>query len=156
LKLNIAERLKELELALPNKGKTNQDQDYLILKTMKNAMRDITENPILDPEVVTNKDLKKAGYDPITIDELMKMKEIYDTIDEGRPIGIQDLREKLDDLIDELEKDAKHHRIDDDIFGQKDPYSTLMHIAEKLKELEMNLPKKGMMDDQQNYAVAKG
>jgi hypothetical protein len=154
-KMYDAEKLKELELHLPIIGKTNADQDYEIQKSVRDIMQDLAHDKNLNPETMSKKDLMRMDLDPKTIDELMKLKGIWNEVKDGKPVDSKHLRQELDEVVVEMEKDAEHKRAEDDILKNKDEFTHKMHDAEILKELELHLPAGGKTTVDQDYEIQR-
>ena len=150
-----AEKLKELEMHLPTTGKTNADQDYEIQKSVKVIMQDLAHDKNLDPATITKKELMSMDCDPKTIDEVMKLKGIYNEVKDGAPVDVQHLRGELDEVVLEIEKDAEHKRAEDDIRNTKDEFTGKMLDAEIIKELELHLPARGKTTQDQDYKIGR-
>ena len=85
-KKHDADLLKGLEKDLPMTGLTTEKQDYAIMYEVTEIMRDLANNHNLDTARVNKYMLKKMGLSAKTIDEIMKLKHIYDEVKSGKPI----------------------------------------------------------------------
>ena len=83
-KKHDADLLKGLEKDLPMTGLTTEKQDYAIMYEVTEIMRDLAGNPNLDPDRVNKYMLKKMGLSAKTIDEIMKLKHIYEEVEDGK------------------------------------------------------------------------
>jgi hypothetical protein len=121
--MHEAGKLKGLEvLVLPSGGMTNADQDYEIQKSVKDIMKGLAGDQELDVGNITKKGLRQKGLDPVTIDELMKLKVIWNEVKDGKPVDASHLKEELDEVIAEIEKDAEDKRAEDEIMKNPDEY----------------------------------
>jgi predicted transcriptional regulator len=91
-------------------------------------MRDLADDPKLDPPTVTKRSLAKAGMDERLIDEEMKLKKIYMEVADGKPVDIKKLREDLDAVIAEIAADVEL---------EKKEESMLEDADQELKDVEM-------------------
>merc|ERR1712214_272123 len=101
-----ADQLKRLETNIPTKGLTDEDMDYEIQHDVAEVMKDLANDPELDPKTINRRTLRKSGVDPKAIDEIMKLKTIYDEVDDGKAVDIPKIRQELDEVINDLEENA--------------------------------------------------
>jgi hypothetical protein len=100
-------KLKDLEAALGKDGTTTEDQDYAVMCAIRDIMRDLAQDPMLDPVNVTARGLQKKGYPSRLIAEEMKLKKIYDEVKSGNPVDIKHLRHEIDAVMAEMADDVK-------------------------------------------------
>jgi hypothetical protein len=153
--MHDAEKLKQLEFDLPKAGLTTEDQDYEIQRSVRHIMGDLAGDSTIDPKNITKQNLQAKGLDPERIAEIMKLKNIWSEVEGGGPVDVAHLREELDEVIGEIEKDAEVARIDEDVRGNGDEYTKMMHDAGKLKGLELVLPSGGVTNADQDYEIQK-
>merc|ERR1711953_1309207 len=101
----------------------------------------------------TRKTLRAKNLDPYTIDEIMKLKHIYEEVEDGKPVDIAHLRKELDEVINEMDEDVKFKRSQRDIMESKDEVVHKKHDADLLKSLEDSLPQTGLTTEKQDYAI---
>jgi predicted transcriptional regulator len=128
IKTNDVIKLKALEDSLPKTGKTTKAQDELVKKQIMRIMRDLADDPKLDPPTVTKRSLAAKGMNPRLIDEEMKLKKIYMEVADGKPVDIKKLREELDAVIAEIA---------DDVALEKKEESMLEDAEQELKDVDM-------------------
>merc|ERR1712203_981025 len=102
--------LKNLEDDLGTSGTTTKAQDQEVLKTVLKMMRDLAKDPKLNPHKTTRTTLRKKNLEPKTIDEIMKLKHIYEECEDGKPVDIKHLRQELDEVINEMDEDVKEEK----------------------------------------------
>jgi hypothetical protein len=101
------DKLHKLEDALGEGGMTTEDQDYAIMCEIRDIMRDLAGDTNLEPLKVTKRGLDKKGYSPRLVDELLKLKHIYEEVADGKPVDIAHLRAEMDDVMSEMEQDIR-------------------------------------------------
>jgi predicted transcriptional regulator len=106
IKHKDADMLKDFENSLPKTGNTTLAQNQELKKEITQIMRDLAKDPKLDPTKVNKRMLRTKGLSPKTIDEEMKLKDIYDEVCSGKPIDVRHLRAELEEVLDEMEQDA--------------------------------------------------
>merc|ERR1712194_24889 len=112
---------------LPEHGKTTDKQNKEIQKSLRDLMQDLVHDDNLDPHNIDYEALKKKGVDEKTLEELHKLEEIYDEVDEGKPVDVDHLKEEMEEVIEEIEheahkkEDIQHHLevIEKDLQGDK-------------------------------------
>jgi hypothetical protein len=98
--------LKDFEKTLGTDGETTPEQNKELMREITQIMRDLANDPELDPATVTKMGLRKKGLSPTRIDEEIKLKKIYEEVALGKPVGVAHLRAELDDVMYEMEQDA--------------------------------------------------
>ena len=130
------EKLKNLEDALGGEGLTTEDQDYAIMCEIRDIMRDLANDPKLNPATVTAKGLARKGLSDRVIDEEMKLKKIYDEVADGKPVDIKHLREEMDEIMYELAEDVQVQKSVRQITAIKDDIKIKTDDIKGLKDLE--------------------
>jgi hypothetical protein len=110
-------------------------------------MRDLADDPKLDPPTVTKRSLAKAGMDERLIDEEMKLKKIYMEVADGKPVDIKKLREELDAVIAEIAADVELEKKEESMLGDADQELKDVDI---LKNFENGLGTDGVTTAAQN------
>ena len=149
------DRLKNLEDALGKGGMTTEDQDYAIMCEIRDIMRDLANDPKLNPATVTKKELARKGLSDRVIDEEMKLKKIYDEVADGKPVDIDHLRAEMDDIMYELAEDVQVQKSEVKIAAIKDDIKIKTGDIKVLKDLEDSLPKTGKTTKAIDEAVKK-
>jgi predicted transcriptional regulator len=152
---NDIDRLKKLEGALGGTGLTTEDQDYAIMCEIRDIMRDLAKDPKLEPIKVTKKGLERKKYTPRTVDELMKLKKIYDEVASGKPVDIAHLREEMDDVMYEMEQDIRVKKSEREIAAIKEDVEYKKDDIGKLKDLEGALSGTGATTKAQDELIKK-
>ena len=145
--------MKNLENDLGTSGQTTKAQDQEVLNTVLQMMRDLAKDPKLDPHTTTRKTLRAKRLDPKTIDEIMKLKHIYEEVEDGKPVDIKHLRQEIDEVIHEMEEDVELKKSQREILESKDEAVHKKHDADLLKGLEKDLPMTGLTTEKQDYAI---
>jgi hypothetical protein len=114
------DKLHKLEDALGGQGLTTEDQDYAIMCEIRDIMRDLANDPKLNPATVTAKGLARKGCTDRVIHEEMKLKQIYDEVSDGKPVDIAHLRAEMDDVMYELAQDVRIEKSERQIAVLKD------------------------------------
>jgi hypothetical protein len=152
-KMHDAEKLKDLEVHLPQAGLTTADQDYEIQRSCRDIMRDLAGDPDLNPEKVTKKDLWEMNLDPTVIDEILKLKHIYLETKDGKPLDIGHLRSEIDSVMAEIENDAEHNLAEDQLLKEGGDYEHKMNDAKKIHDVLLTLPDHGQTTEDQDYQI---
>merc|ERR1711935_1162976 len=152
-KLKDVDMLKDFEKTLGTDGVTTPAQNKELMREVTQIMRDIAKDPKLDPPAVNKRMLRAKGLSPTTIDEEMKLKHIYDEVCAGKPVDIRHLRAELDDVMFEMEQDAKHEKEEVEFLKNTDDIVHEQHDIDKLKGLEDALGKDGMTTEDQDYEI---
>merc|ERR1711935_795485 len=152
-KLKDVDMLKDFEKTLGTDGVTTPAQNKELMREITEIMRDIAKDPKLDPAKVNKRILRAKGLSPTTIDEEMKLKHIYDEVASGKPVDIRHLRAELDDVMYEMEQDAKHEKAEVEALKNTDPIAHEKHDIDRLKGLEGHLGKTGMTTEDQDYEI---
>merc|ERR1712203_272945 len=124
--------LKNLEDDLGTTGTTTKARDQEVLKTVLKMMRDLAKDPRLDPHKTTRKTLRAKKLDPKTIDEIMKLKHIYEECEDGKPVDIKHLRQEIDEVIKEMDEDVEFKKSQRDNIKSKDEVLHKKHDADML------------------------
>jgi Txe/YoeB family toxin of Txe-Axe toxin-antitoxin module len=127
-KKNDVIAIKDLENQLGDSGTTTKKQDELVKKQITLLMRDLANDPALDPPTVTKRSLAAQGMNPRLIDEELKLKKIYMEVCDGKPVDIKKLKAELDAVMEELEEDI--------ILEEKEE-SMLQDAEQELKDVDM-------------------
>merc|ERR1711862_1005382 len=127
--------------------------DKEVLNTVLKMMRDLAKDPKLDPHKTTRKTLRAKKLDPKTIDEIMKLKHIYEEVEDGKPVDIKHLRQELDEVIKEMDEDVVQKKSERQIIESKNEILHKKHDADMIKSLEDSLPKTGLTNEKQDYAI---
>ena len=130
------EKLKDLEDALGKGGMTTEDQDYAIMCAIRDIMRDLAKDPKLEPVKVTKKGLERKGHTPRVVDELMKLKKIYDEVSDGKPVDIAHLRAEMDEIMEEMEQDVRIKKSEREINILKEDIKIKTDDVNTLRDLE--------------------
>merc|ERR1711935_1068714 len=149
------DRLHKLEDALGGTGLTTEDQDYAIMCEIRDIMRDLANDPKLNPATVTKRGLAKKGLSDRVIDEEMKLKKIYDEVADGKPVDIAHLRAEMDAVMEEMEQDIRVQKSERQIAAVKDDIKHKKDDIKGLKDLEDSLPQTGITTKAQDEAVKK-
>jgi len=80
------------------------------------------------------------GLDQKTIDEIMRLKKLYDKADSNQPLDAEYLREELNAIKNQIEADVEAEQAIDH----------LEHDAKELEKLSDMLPSTGMTTSDQN------
>jgi predicted transcriptional regulator len=153
VKLENVDMLKGFEAGLPAHGKTTLKKNEELKREITKVMRDLAKDKTLDPATVTKSILRAKGLSPTTIDEEMKLKQIYDEVCAGKPIDVDHLRAELDDIMFEMEQDAANEKKEVDYFESTDLIAHEQHDVDKLKRLKGSLGLKGITTEDQDYAI---
>jgi predicted transcriptional regulator len=148
-------KLHKLEDALGKTGMTTEDQDYAVMCEIKDIMRDLAQDPKLNPSTVTKKGLERKGYTPRVVDEEMKLKKIYDEVAGGKPVDIAHLRAEIDEVMDEIAEDVAEKKSDRAINNLEKDILVKTDDVNVIKDLEDSLPKTGQTTKAQDEAVKK-
>jgi predicted transcriptional regulator len=151
--LKDVDMLKNFEKGLGTDGETTPEQNKELMREITQIMRDLAHDSKLDPVTVTKPILRANGLTPTRIDEEMKLKNIYDEVALGKPVGVAHLRAELDDVMYEMEQDAAKEREEVAAMKDTDPIHHDEHDIDKLKGLEDALGKDGMTTEDQDYAI---
>ena len=149
------DRLKKLEDALGGQGMTTEDQDYAIMCEIRDIMRDLAKDAKLEPVRVNKKGLERKGYTPRTVDELMKLKHIYDEVASGKSVDIAHLREEMDDVMYEMEQDVRVKKSEREIAVLKEDIEHKKDDVKKLKDIEDALSGTGATTKAQDEMIKK-
>ena len=152
---NDIKKLDKLEDALGEGGMTTEDQDYTIMCEIRDIMRDLADDPKLNPATVTKKGLARKGYSDRLIDELMKLKKIYDEVAGGKPVDIAHLRAEIDEVMDEMAEDVRAKESVREINVLKEDIAVKTNDVKVIKNLEDSLPRTGKTTKAQDEAVKK-
>merc|ERR1711935_899166 len=152
-KLKDVDMLKDFEKTLGTDGVTTPAQNKELMREVTQIMRDIAKDPKLDPPAVNKRMLRAKNLSPTAIDEEMKLKHIYDEVAAGKPVDIRHLRAELDDVMYEMEQDAKNEKAEVEILKDDDEIVHEQHDIDKLKGLENALGKDGMTTEDQDYEI---
>jgi predicted transcriptional regulator len=151
--LKDVDMLKEFEKTLGTDGVTTPEQNKELMREITKIMQDLAKDPTLLPSKVNKRSLRAKGLSPTTIDEEMKLKVIYDEVSSGKPVDIKHLRAELDDVMYEMEQDAKHKKDEVAAMQDTDKVHHEKHDIDKLKNLEDALGGEGMTTEDQDYAI---
>merc|ERR1712203_575784 len=132
-KVNDEKVLKNLEADLGTTGQTSKAQDLEVLNTVLEMMRELARDPQLDPHTTTRRSLRLKKLDPNTIDEIMKLKHIYEEVEDGKPVDIKHLRQEIDEVIKEMEGDVEIKKSQREILESKDEAVHKHFDADQLK-----------------------
>jgi len=132
---------------------TTKDQDQDIKDTVLKMMRDLADDQNLSPKTITRQTLRLKKLDPQTIDEIMKLKNIYLEVEAGKPVDIKHIREELDEVIHELDEDVEEKKSQREIIQSKDHEEHLIHDSHIIRDLESHLPMTGMTTEKQDYEI---
>jgi predicted transcriptional regulator len=143
------DKLHKLEDALGGEGLTTEDQDYAIMCEIRDIMRDIAHDPKLEPLKTTKVGLKKKGKAPREIEELMKLKHIYEEVADGKPVDIKHLRAEMDEVMAELAADIQQAKSQKAIKNIEDK----MDDINVIKDLEKSLGTTGFTTKAQDDLV---
>ena len=133
---NDINKLKKLEDALGGEGLTTEDQDYAIMCEIRDIMRDLANDPKLNPITVTAKGLSRKGLSDRVIDEELKLKKIYDEVADGKPVDIKHLRKEMDEVMEEMEQDIRVKKSEREINMLKEDIEQKKDDVNSLKDLE--------------------
>jgi len=150
------ELLQDLLDDLPSSGKTTPAQNEAIKNNVIDMINDITGNPDLDISTLTKEQLRDMGLSPEEIDEIMKLKEIYDQVNSGKPVDITKIKEELSDVIDLIDNDIKNEKAELNQLTENDDYSRKINEVDSLKNLEdklKNIADSDMSVEDQNYLL---
>jgi predicted transcriptional regulator len=152
---NDIKKLGKLEDALGKTGMTTEDQDYAIMCEIRDIMRDLAQDPKLNPSTVTKKGLERKGYNPRVVDEEMKLKQIYDEVAGGKPVDIAHLRAEIDEVMDEMAEDVAERKSERAINNLKEDIKAKTDDVNRIKDLENQLGESGTTTKAQDEAVKK-
>jgi predicted transcriptional regulator len=124
----------------------------MIAKHIKAIMRDLADDPKLEPSFVNAKSLKRNGLDDLVIDAELKLKKIYLEVFDGKPVDIKYLGDAIDAIIAELEQEADIEEEELELLQDADikHKDTVM-----LKDFENSLSKTGKTTLAQNQELKK-
>ena len=115
-------------------------------------MRDLADDPKLDPPTVTKRSLAKAGMGERLIEEEMKLKKIYMEVCDGKPVDVKKLRAELDAVIAEIEEDVAVEQAEEEML--KDAEQELKDV-DMLKDFEKTLGTDGVTTPEQNKELMR-
>lgn len=150
---------------LQEHGKTTDKQNKQIQKSLRDLMQDLVHDENLDPHNIDYEALKKKGVDEKTLEELHKLEDIYDKVDEGKPVDVDHLKHEMEEVIDEIEHEA-HKKEDKQLPINKsiDRISSKSviisdHASDKLndydqKAFQMDYSADGTESNQQSHDVS--
>jgi predicted transcriptional regulator len=151
--LKDVDMLKNFEKGLGTDGVTTPEQNKELMREITQIMRDLAKDPKLEPATVTKMSLRNKGLSPTRIDEEMKLKNIYDEVALGKPVGVTHLRAELDDVMYEMEQDAAKEKAQVELMKNTDVIAHEKADIDKLKGLEDALGKDGMTTEDQDYEI---
>merc|ERR1711935_1004408 len=149
------DRLHKLEDALGGTGLTTEDQDYAIMCEIRDIMRDLANDPKLNPATVTKRGLAKKGLSDRVIDEEMKLKKIYDEVADGKPVDIAHLRAEMDAVMDEMAEDIRAEESAREISIVQDDIKEKREEIAELQDLKDSLGTSGRTTRAQDEMIAK-
>jgi predicted amino acid-binding ACT domain protein len=149
------DELKGLEDGLDKDGMTTEDQDYEIMMAIRDIMRDLAKDPKLNPVAVTKKGLERKNFTPRLVDELLKLKKIYDEVASGKPVDIAHLRAEMDDVMEEMERDVRVKKSEREIMAVKEDVEHKQDEIGKLQDLEKALGETGNTTKAQDEIIKK-
>jgi predicted transcriptional regulator len=149
------DKLKGLEDALGEGGLTTEDQDYAIMCEIRDIMRDLAKDPKLEPVKVTKKGLERKGNTPRVVEELLKLKKIYDEVASGKPVDIAHLRAEMDDIMQEMEGDIRIKKSEREIEQIKEDVKAKKDDVKGIKDLEDALGDSGTTTKKQDEMIKK-
>jgi Txe/YoeB family toxin of Txe-Axe toxin-antitoxin module len=144
--------LKNIEDTLGESGLTTKAQDEMIKKQITVLMRELANDPKLDPPTVTKRSLFAKGMNPRLIDKEMKLKKIYMEVCEGKPVDIANLREEIEAVMKELEEDAE---IEEEEVALIEDADVKTKDANMLKKFEKTLGTDGATTPEQNKELMR-
>ena len=135
IKLHDAADLKDLANQVGVNRVLGSELRGEIKRSARDIIRDITHDPKLNPEQVTKAKLLEMGLTPQQIDEVLKLKGIYEELDGEKSVDVEKLIHELEDVADEIKESAENSRIQnigkaDSLFEQK------MNDADKLGSIQ--------------------
>ena len=103
-----AEKLKSLGEDLRGSGnaKTTDKQNNEATHIIADVMKSLSGDPLLDPTKVTKDSLEAKFLDPKAVDEILKLKSIFDRVAAGKPVDVDQLTRQLDEVVADLERDS--------------------------------------------------
>jgi hypothetical protein len=75
-------------------------------------MADIAHDPKINPDTLTEKELKAKGLSPDEISELLKLKHIYKELESDKAVDPKLLAVELEDVMFDIRKSAEHSKAD--------------------------------------------
>jgi len=63
----------------------DENKRHKIEKSVRDVMAEITHKPNLNPDNITNKQIKNMDLSPEEIDELLKLKHLYNELESDKP-----------------------------------------------------------------------
>ena len=135
---------------LPQGGLTTPAQDKVLAGQIKELMRDLANEPSLDPSKVTEDSLKASGLPEKVVLQELKLKSLLDLLLDPKPVDIAHLRAELDSLMKDLEKAVGREEAEVAIIG--DAANKLQDIN-LLKDFEDKLPADGLTMPAQNLEL---
>lgn len=92
---------------LPESGLTTPEQDAELKNKVTGLMRDLANDPKLDPNSVTPVTLKDAGLPDRVIAQELQLKKIFDKLNSGEPSDIAQLKKELEAVLKDLAADLE-------------------------------------------------
>jgi predicted transcriptional regulator len=122
---------------------------------IRDIMRDLAKDAKLEPIKVTKKSLERKNYTPRVVDELLKLKKIYDEVASGKPVDIANLRAEMDDVMAEMEGDIRVKKSEREIESIREIIKAKKDDIKELQDLKNALGTKGQTTKAQDEIVKK-
>jgi len=84
----------------------------VIEKSIRDVMADISHKPNIDPNKLTDNQIKGMDLDPEEIEELLKLEHIYRELEDDKQIDPKHIAEELEGVIHDIRKSVEQSRID--------------------------------------------
>jgi len=97
-KMADAKKIDDLLRNLPESGKTDDYQNYEIKKTIKDVIEDLCGRTDIDISKLTRFTLNKMDLTDSEIDEILRLKKIYDELKIGVPTDVEHIKEELQEV----------------------------------------------------------
>ena len=137
-KMYQANRLRAIILGMPSSDiPLSSELKEDLEKSLLEVMREIAHDDALDIAHINRIDLEKSGMAEDDIDELLKIKDIIDDIENGEK-GAKEIALEIDVVMEEIRRSAEHSRLDKEAH-EADDFTRKMWDAGKLGSLVLHL-----------------
>jgi hypothetical protein len=155
-KIFDADILRNIVLDIPERGhKITQEQRDNIAKSVRDVMGGITGDFKIDPLTVTVSAMKKLGLTEHEIQEMLKLRHIYDEVEGPGEIDNKKLTDELKEVMDEIRNSAEASRHEKDILEKGDSADHREHDADILRDMVLDMPVDGPLGVDQKIKLEK-
>jgi len=118
-------------------------------------MKDLAKDDNLDPNDISEANLRKADVSPGSIEQIKRLDNLSEKLKDDEKQNVSEVRTDLENIIKKLESQAEDILIEKAILENPDELERKMFDAEKIKKLEISLPKQGILSEGQEYKIMK-